>query len=219
MPLARIDLQEGQSADYRRALADGVYQAMVETAGVPESDQFAVVNERTPENLVYNPDYLGIERSEDVVFVQLTFNSGRSLEQKRALYARIVELFEDDPGVRPEDVLINLVETGAENWSFGNGDVSYDPESEDGRNEGLTQCSTLVHDQDPCSSQRTECQQSASERLEAHWLEKPPYSSERVSLDSLRRLRRSFHPRCGYAPDSTNSVFPQAEHSVGGSYW
>ena len=131
MPLARIDLQEGQSPEYRRALADGVYHAMVETADVPEGDQFAVVNECSPEDLVYNPDYLGIERSEDVVFVQLTFNSGRSVNQKRALYARIAELFEDDPGIRPEDVLINLVETGAENWSFGNGEMSYDPQNED----------------------------------------------------------------------------------------
>lgn len=131
MPLARIDLREGQSPQYRRALADGVYRAMIETADVPEGDQFAVVAERSPTDLVYNRDYLGIDRSDDVVFVQITFNAGRSLAQKRALYARIVELLGTDPGVRPEDVLINLIETGGENWSFGKGEMSYDPEADE----------------------------------------------------------------------------------------
>lgn len=125
MPLVRVDLRAGKPPAYRRALADGVYQAMTEVAGVPAGDQFETVNEYDPENLVYNPTYLGIRRDGDVVFVQITLNEGRSLETKRALYARIVELFATDPGVRPENVLINLVEVKRENWSFGNGVASY----------------------------------------------------------------------------------------------
>ena len=45
-------------------------------------------------------------------------------------------MFETDPGVRPEDVLINLVETGAENWSFGNGKMCYDPEAKSKSDDG-----------------------------------------------------------------------------------
>ncbi len=58
-------------------------------------------------------------------FLQITLNAGRTVEQKRALYARIVGLLAENPGVRPQDVLINLVEVPRENWSFGNGEAQY----------------------------------------------------------------------------------------------
>ncbi|MGF1470741.1 MAG: tautomerase family protein [Rubrobacteraceae bacterium] len=125
MPLARIDLMEGKSFGYRRALADGVYRALVEAVGAPEKDQFAVVSEHDSGGLIYSPDYLDIERTDDVVFVQITLNAGRTLEKKKALYARIVELFAEDPGVRPEEVVISLVEVDKANWSYGNGEAQY----------------------------------------------------------------------------------------------
>lgn len=56
---------------------------------------------------------------------QITLNAGRSVEQKRALYARIVALLAENPGIRPQDVLINLVEVPRENWSFGSGEAQY----------------------------------------------------------------------------------------------
>jgi 4-oxalocrotonate tautomerase len=58
MPLARIDLIKGKSSEYKRAIADGVYRALVEAVGAPENDQFAVVSEHEPEDLVYDPTYL-----------------------------------------------------------------------------------------------------------------------------------------------------------------
>ncbi len=125
MPLARIDLMVGKSAEYKRALADGVYRALVEAVGAPEGDQFAVVSEHERDGLIYSPDYLGVERTDEVVFVQITLNEGRPVEKKKALYARIVELLADDPGVRPEDVVINLVEVDKANWSYGNGEAQY----------------------------------------------------------------------------------------------
>lgn len=125
MPLVRISLREGKSADYRRAIGDAVHRAMVETINVPAADRFQVVNEYSQDDLIYDPGYLNIDRSDDVVFVQITLNSGRTIEQKKALYARIAELLTENPGLRPQDVLINLVEVGRENWSFGNGEAQY----------------------------------------------------------------------------------------------
>ena len=125
MPLVRIDLMEGKPAEYRRAISDGVYQALVEAVNVPESDRFQVIAEHGAGGIVYDPNYLGIERTDDVVFVQITLNAGRSTEQKKALYARIVELLEGKPGVRREDVFINLTEVPRENWSFVNGEAQY----------------------------------------------------------------------------------------------
>jgi len=127
MPLVRIDVLAGRSADQLRAMGDGVHAAMVETIGVPPLDRFQVVTEHPPGRLVFDPAYLGIRRTEGVVFVQITLNAGRSLEQKKALYAAIARNLVAHPGVRPEDVLVSLVEVAKENWSFGNGVAQYAP--------------------------------------------------------------------------------------------
>ena len=125
MPLVRIALRKGTTPDFRRKLSDAVHRAMVETIKVPELDKFQVVTEHDAEGLVYDPSYLGIARTDGVVFIQITLNAGRTLEAKKALYARIAELLREAPGVRPEDVLISLVEVTRENWSFGNGIAQY----------------------------------------------------------------------------------------------
>ena len=125
MPLVRIDLREGTSAEYRRAIADGVHQAMIDALAIPLDDRFQVIAEHSADNLIYDPQYLGIKRSDRVVFIQITLSAGRKPGQKRALYKRITELLANSPGVRPEDVVINLVEVVWENWSFGNGVAQY----------------------------------------------------------------------------------------------
>ena len=125
MPLARIDLTQGQSAEYRQAIGEVVYDAMVEILKVPEGDRFQVITEHSANDLIYDPSYLGIERTDDVVFVQIALSAGRKPPQKSKLYKRIVELLGKNPGVRPQDLMINLIETAWENWSFGNGEAQY----------------------------------------------------------------------------------------------
>jgi 4-oxalocrotonate tautomerase len=125
MPLVRIFLREGKSEQYRRALADGVHQAMIEAIDAPAQDRFQVITEHSANDLIYDPSYLGIERGDDIVMVQITLSGGRKPPQKRKLYQRIVENLQKNPGVRPQDVVINLVETVWENWSFGNGEAQY----------------------------------------------------------------------------------------------
>ena len=125
MPLVRIDLRQGKTSEYRRKIGDMVYRAMRETIAMPEHDRFQVITEHPADRLLYDPSYLGIHRTDDIVFIQITLNAGRSLDQKKALYARIAELLGTEPGIRPEDVLINLVECAKEDWSFGNGIASY----------------------------------------------------------------------------------------------
>lgn len=125
MPLVRISVREGKPAAYRLAIGQSVHQAMVETINVPAADRFQVITEHPPEGMIYDPAYLGIERTDEVVFVQITLNAGRSTGQKRALYARITELLAETLGVRPQDVLISLVEVSRENWSFGKGEAQY----------------------------------------------------------------------------------------------
>jgi 4-oxalocrotonate tautomerase len=125
MPLVRISLREGKSDEYRRALGDGVHQAMIEALEVPPQDHLQVITEHSRNDLIYDPSYLGVNRSDDIVIVQITLSAGRKPPQKRKLYQRIVEILTKHPGVRPQDLMINLVETAWENWSFGNGEGQY----------------------------------------------------------------------------------------------
>ena len=125
MPLVRISLRAGKSAEYRRAIADGIHRAMVETLAAPEHDRFQVVTEHGADGLIYDPTYLGIQRSDDVVLVQITLSAGRKPPQKRDFMARAAALLADNPGLRPQDLFINLVEVAWENWSFGDGEAQY----------------------------------------------------------------------------------------------
>jgi 4-oxalocrotonate tautomerase len=125
MPLVRISLREGTTPDYRRVIADAVHQAMVDAIAIPSADRFQVITEHSATSLIYDPSYLGVDRTDNVVFIQITMSFGRKPQQKRALYKRITEHLAKSPGVCPQDVLINLVETAWENWSFGNGEAQY----------------------------------------------------------------------------------------------
>ncbi len=125
MPLVRIDLQKGKDANYRRKAGQIVYEAMVATTGVPKNDHFQIIGEHSAENFVFDPDYLGIHRSSDLIYVQIFFNEGRSLDQKKALYKAIADGLSAELKLRREDVFISLVEVKKENWSFGNGIAQY----------------------------------------------------------------------------------------------
>lgn len=98
---------------------------MRETFDVPEDDRFMVVIEHDAADFLYGEHYLGIERSDDLVLIQITANNTRSPAQKKALFKRIAERLAQKPGIRPEDVLVNLVEVTKENWSFGQGLAQY----------------------------------------------------------------------------------------------
>jgi phenylpyruvate tautomerase PptA (4-oxalocrotonate tautomerase family) len=125
MPLVRITLRRGKSPAHLAALRNGIYQAMRETFNVPENDRFIMISQHDADEFDYDPGYLGIARSADLVIVQITCNTGRTVEMKQALYRSIADNLAADPGLRPEDVFINLVETSKDNWSFGNGIAQY----------------------------------------------------------------------------------------------
>lgn len=125
MPLVRINLNAGKPAQYRQAMGDIVYRAMVDILKSPEDDKFQVLTEHPTGDLNIAKSYLGIEYSRDVILIQITLNLGRSTEQKRTFYRRVADDLHAQLGLRREDVIINLVETGKENWSFGNGEAPY----------------------------------------------------------------------------------------------
>lgn len=125
MPLTRIAVRAGKPAEYRQALAKGIHRALMEVFKVPEDDLFMLVSEHDADNFLFGRHYLGIERSDDLVIIQIAANNTRGQEQKKALFAQIARNLAGSPGVRPEDVFINLVDVARENWSFGNGIAQY----------------------------------------------------------------------------------------------
>jgi 4-oxalocrotonate tautomerase len=124
MPLARIDLIKGKSEEYRQAIGEAVYQALL-SIGVPEDDRFQVIHEHEPANFIFAKSYLGVEHTNDLVIIQITFNEGRTTSQKQALYKAIAEGIHAATGLGIGDVFVNLVEVKRENWSFGNGVAQY----------------------------------------------------------------------------------------------
>jgi phenylpyruvate tautomerase PptA (4-oxalocrotonate tautomerase family) len=125
MPLARIDLARGKPAEYRRAIGDVVYAAIIDVLGAPKDDRFIVITEHEGGQLDVSPEYLGIEHSSDVVLIEIALNEGRSVPVKQDFYRTVADGLHDRIGLRREDVIICLVEVKKENWSFGNGIAQY----------------------------------------------------------------------------------------------
>jgi 4-oxalocrotonate tautomerase len=125
MPLVRIDLLEGKTPEYRKRIGEIVYGAMLDVLNVPKDDRFQIITEHPKTGLNYDRDYLGVHRSDDCIFLQITLNAGRSVETKQRFYKVVADGLHDGLKVRREDVFINLVEVQKEDWSFGNGVAQY----------------------------------------------------------------------------------------------
>src|ERR1700686_5151767 len=129
MPIVRIDLREGKTPEYRKQVGEIVYRAMIEALGVPKNDRFQVISEHSKNDLIFDSDYLGIHRTDDCIFLQITLNTGRTLETKQRFYKAVVDGLHEGLKLRREDVFISLVEVQKENWSFGNGEAQYASDS------------------------------------------------------------------------------------------
>lgn len=125
MPLVEITLRKGKPPEYVRSIADAVHEALVAQANVPQDDRFQIVHQVGDTELIAHPSYGGVNRTQDLIIVKITFNAGRSVEIKKNLYADIVRRAGKTADVRPDDVLICLVEVTKENWSFGGGRATY----------------------------------------------------------------------------------------------
>jgi 4-oxalocrotonate tautomerase len=125
MPLVRIDLLEGKTPEYREQVGQIVYRAMAESLNVPHNDRFQVITEHGRTGLQFDRTYLGVQRSDDCIFIQVTLNAGRTIEAKQRFYKAVADGLHEQLKLRREDVLINLVEVRKEDWSFGNGAAQY----------------------------------------------------------------------------------------------
>src|SRR5258707_3783305 len=127
MPFVRISLKDNRSEKERQSIGDCVHRAMVKAIGIPEGDRFQVITEHGAD-LIYDPDYLNIHRTDGIIIIKITLASVRTVELKKALFKTIAEFLAEEQGFRKEDVFINLVETPRENWAFANG-IAQNPDA------------------------------------------------------------------------------------------
>jgi 4-oxalocrotonate tautomerase len=128
MPLARINISKNASPEKIRIISDVIYEAMINVASVPAHDKFQIITRHNADELVYPAEgYLGNDYTPEIVFIQITWNAGRSIEVKKAFYKAVAEGIHLKAGVRLQDVWINLIDVQREDWSFGNGDMQYAP--------------------------------------------------------------------------------------------
>ena len=120
MPISHISMRAGKPEAYRQAIFDSLYRALREALDVPEDDQFMTITEHDAANFRYGAAF-GVERSDDLVYIAITVFDTRTAEDKKALYRRIAELLGESPGIRPEDVFVNIYDAPKENWSVGHG--------------------------------------------------------------------------------------------------
>lgn len=125
MPLVNISLLRGKSREHIRAIADGVHDALMEAYKIPAQDHFQLIRQYDREDFIYDPDYLGIHRSDDVVFIHIIAGNWRDTATKQALYKAIADRLTQSPGLRREDIQTIITANERDEWSFGNGVASY----------------------------------------------------------------------------------------------
>ncbi|MWC28824.1 tautomerase family protein [Paenibacillus sp. MMS18-CY102] len=122
MPFVRVSyLEQAYSDQQLKAASEAIMAALTVHFNVPEDDYFQVFHAHRKSEFNYSRNYLNVERSDGLLYIQITLKSGRSTEQKKSFYRLLAEKLSAALPMRREDVFVVLVDTEFEDWSFGNG--------------------------------------------------------------------------------------------------
>ena len=120
MPMTHISMRSGKSAQFRSAVLKGIHETLHEAMGVHPEAFFMTITEHEEANFLANMTF-PFKRSLELLLIQITLTAGRSADDKKRFYERLVAKLQADPGVDPADVSINIIEVASEDWSPGNG--------------------------------------------------------------------------------------------------
>jgi phenylpyruvate tautomerase PptA (4-oxalocrotonate tautomerase family) len=123
MPYVQISLLKGRSENNLKNISNSIHQALVEEFKIPELDKFQIINELGNGNLIFPPEYLGIPHTKNMIYIHITAKSGRTVEMKKKLFAKIASSISDKEDILSDDIFIVLSENSVENWSFGRGEA------------------------------------------------------------------------------------------------
>lgn len=124
MPLVRITQHNVRTPEQSQQLADCVQEVMLELFDAPPGDRYQIIETLPVGSILAEDTGLGIERTDGVVVLHVT-QQGRSIEQKRAIYAALAERLAAAGLVRPEDLIVSVVHNDREDWSFGLGRAQF----------------------------------------------------------------------------------------------
>ncbi|MGZ7070711.1 MAG: tautomerase family protein, partial [Methanobacterium sp.] len=65
-PLVKIEILKGKSEEYKKALLDGIHDALVESIKIPDNDRFQRLYELEEDNFEY-PD----TKTDDVTIIEI----------------------------------------------------------------------------------------------------------------------------------------------------
>lgn len=115
MPMTKIYMRKGSTAEHKLAISDSIHRALVDAIGIPDDDKYHIFHELDPENLISAPVAFGLERREEAIFIQSYFGK-RPEEQLQALYRALVANLLERAGLESRDIYINIVESPSANW-------------------------------------------------------------------------------------------------------
>lgn len=116
MPLVKVEIIEGRSPEYKKALLNGIHEALVEAFKIPDDDRIQRLYELSEDNFE-----LASFKTKKFVLIEMTVFEGRSYETKKELYALIVKKLGQNPGISGSDITIVLHEVPLDNWGIRGG--------------------------------------------------------------------------------------------------
>lgn len=116
MPMVKIEMRQGKTAEYKKTVLDGIHQALVDSFKIPDYDRNQKIYELAPQNME-----IPSNKTADYIVVEITAFQGRSMDAKRNLYKNIVAELSARAGIKGDDVAIILHEVPLENWGVRGG--------------------------------------------------------------------------------------------------
>ena len=123
MPFAKIHVLEERYAEARLdRVSNAIQQTLRTELGTATDELFQIVHLLQPRQFRHTRSFLGLNYSDDLIWLELTLITDRVSKEKRlgllkALNDRIVDAVQ----IFPDDLLITFFETAEENISFGRG--------------------------------------------------------------------------------------------------
>ena len=122
MPVAKIHVLEGRYNEARlRKVSSAVQNGLINALGIPPEDFFQIIHILPVGQFLHTPSFLGLNYSDDLIILEITFISGRPKEKRLGLLKALNDGVVAAAGISPDDLLITLYETPGENISFGRG--------------------------------------------------------------------------------------------------
>ena len=122
MPVAKIHVLEGRYDKARLGdVSRAVQNALISALDIPTEDFFQIIHVLPRGQFLHTPSFLGLNYSDDLIVLDVTFISGRPKEKRLRLLKALNEAVVSAAGIAPDDLLITLYETPGENISFGRG--------------------------------------------------------------------------------------------------